>query len=85
MGKISFLAGAGIGYVLGTRAGREQYDKLVAQAERVRRDPRVRQQAQRAQEKAGDLGQMAQDKVSAKMEESSSADGSGVSGSSTHG
>lgn len=30
--KLFFVAGAGIGYVLGTRAGREKYDKMVAKA-----------------------------------------------------
>lgn len=28
--KLRFLLGAGIGYVLGTRAGREQYDRLTS-------------------------------------------------------
>jgi hypothetical protein len=43
-GKILFVAGLGIGYVLGTRAGREQYEKLKAQAARLWNDPRVQKQ-----------------------------------------
>ena len=43
-GKILFLAGLGVGYVLGTRAGREQYEKLKTQAARLWNDPRVQKQ-----------------------------------------
>jgi hypothetical protein len=43
-GKILFLAGLGIGYVLGTRAGREQYEKIKASAARLWGDPRVQKQ-----------------------------------------
>jgi len=43
MSKIAFVIGAGVGYVLGTRAGREQYEKLVAQARDVLADPTVRE------------------------------------------
>jgi uncharacterized membrane protein YgcG len=43
-GKILFVAGLGIGYVLGTRAGREQYERLKAQAARMWNDPRVQKQ-----------------------------------------
>jgi hypothetical protein len=43
-GKILFVAGLGIGYVLGTRAGREQYERLKAQAARLWNDPRVQKQ-----------------------------------------
>lgn len=49
-GKILFVAGLGIGYVLGTRAGREQYEKLKAQAARIWNDPRVQQQVDAVEE-----------------------------------
>ena len=39
--KFLFLVGLGAGYVLGARAGREQYDKLVAQADKLWQSPRV--------------------------------------------
>lgn len=39
--KLMFVAGLGIGYVLGARAGREQYDKLVASANKLWTSPRV--------------------------------------------
>ena len=31
MVSVKFLAGAAVGYVLGTKAGREQYDKIMAE------------------------------------------------------
>lgn len=43
-GKILFLAGLGLGYVLGTRAGREKYEQLKEQALKVWNDPRVQKQ-----------------------------------------
>ena len=43
-GKILLLVGVGIGYVLGTRAGREQYDKMKAAVDKFWHDPRVQKQ-----------------------------------------
>lgn len=43
-GKILFVAGLGLGYVLGTRAGRAKYDELKAAALKVWNDPRVQKQ-----------------------------------------
>ncbi len=43
-GKILFLAGLGLGYVLGTRAGREKYEQLKATAAKLWNDPHVQQQ-----------------------------------------
>jgi hypothetical protein len=43
-GKILFVAGLGLGYVLGTRAGRAKYDELKAVALKVWNDPRVQKQ-----------------------------------------
>jgi len=43
-GKILFVAGLGLGYVLGTRAGREKYDELKTAALKVWNDPRVQKQ-----------------------------------------
>jgi hypothetical protein len=43
-GKILFVAGLGLGYVLGTRAGRERYEQLKANALKVWNDPRVQKQ-----------------------------------------
>ncbi len=43
-GKILFVAGLGLGYVLGTRAGREKYEQLKTAALKVWNDPRVQKQ-----------------------------------------
>lgn len=43
-GKILFVAGLGLGYVLGTRAGREKYDELKTAALKVWNDPRLQKQ-----------------------------------------
>lgn len=43
-GKILFVVGLGVGYVLGTRAGREKYEQLRAAALKVWNDPRVQKQ-----------------------------------------
>jgi hypothetical protein len=34
-GKAMFLAGAAVGYVLGTRAGRERFDQMMAKARQL--------------------------------------------------
>ena len=49
-GKILLVVGLGIGYVLGTRAGREQYDKIKATAQKFWNDPRVQKQVDNAQD-----------------------------------
>ena len=48
--KVMFLIGLGLGYVLGTRAGRERYEQLRASAERLWTNPRVQTQVQRAED-----------------------------------
>jgi len=50
MKKFSLLAAAGAGYVLGARAGRERYEQIRTQAQRLARNPRVQDAAHRAQD-----------------------------------
>lgn len=45
MGKFSFLAGLGVGYVLGTRAGRERFEQIVGKARQVWESPSVQEAA----------------------------------------
>ncbi|MCG7284522.1 YtxH domain-containing protein [Cellulomonas sp. ACRRI] len=40
-GKLAFVLGAGVGYVLGTRAGRAQFEKIKGWASDAWHDPRV--------------------------------------------
>lgn len=61
MGKLMVLAAAGVGYVLGTRAGRERYEQIRVQAQKVWTDPRVQQKKAEAQDLAREKGQQAAD------------------------
>lgn len=49
-GKILLVVGLGIGYVLGTRAGREKYDEMKATVQKFWNDPRVQKRVDDAQE-----------------------------------
>lgn len=66
MAKLGVLVGAGIGYVLGARAGRERYDQIKQLTRRVWRDPRVQKQASHAQAVVGDKASQAQEMVTEK-------------------
>jgi hypothetical protein len=44
-GKVLFITGVGVGYVLGTRAGREKFDRMVAQARKFWESPTVQEAA----------------------------------------
>jgi hypothetical protein len=48
-GKILFATGLAVGYVLGTRAGRERYDEIKAVVGRIWGDPRVQKQVHNAE------------------------------------
>jgi hypothetical protein len=54
-GKLIFIAGVGVGYVLGTRAGREKFDQMVAQARRFWESPTVQEAAGVVQAQANKL------------------------------
>ena len=54
-GKLMFIAGIGVGYVLGTRAGRQKFDQMVAQARRFWESPTVQEAAGVVQEQANRL------------------------------
>lgn len=45
-----FVIGLALGYVLGTRAGRERYEQLKASAERLWTNPSVQAQVTRAED-----------------------------------
>lgn len=53
-GRILLVVGLAVGYVLGTRAGREKYDQMVAQAQKLWNDPRVQKQVKTAEQFAKD-------------------------------
>jgi len=48
MKKLMLLVAAGIGYVLGTRAGRERYEQIKGAVNKVANDPRVQEKTHQA-------------------------------------
>jgi hypothetical protein len=60
-GKILFVVGLGVGYVLGARAGRERYEQIRKAAEDVWNQPKVQEGVQTvkdfAMSRAGDVGE----------------------------
>ena len=63
MGKLQILLGAGVGYVLGARAGRERYDQIEQQARKLWSNPKVQDAAGQAEDAARQAGAQARDKV----------------------
>jgi hypothetical protein len=51
-GKVGLVIGLGVGYVLGTRAGRERYEQIKQQAEKVWNLPPVQNQVVKVQDAA---------------------------------
>lgn len=67
VGKMTFLAGAAAGYVLGTKAGREQYDKIKAAAKQVNENPKVHQVVETVAHKGTEILGEAKDKIGEKV------------------
>lgn len=65
MKKLFLLAIAGVGYVLGARAGRERYDQIASFATKVKNDPRVQDAASQAADTAKANAPVVKDKVTA--------------------
>jgi hypothetical protein len=55
-GKITLLVGGAVGYVLGTRAGRERYEQIKSQAQSLWGNPKVQEKASQAQDLAKEKG-----------------------------
>ena len=53
--RLIFLAGVGVGYILGTRAGRERFDQIATQARRLWQSPSVQEAAGLVQAQANKL------------------------------
>lgn len=66
-GKLMFLGGVAIGFVLGARAGRERYDQLVSTARRMWDHPTVQEAAGVVQAQANRLYSEGKDAVSDKL------------------
>ncbi len=83
MKKLPLLIAAGIGYVLGTRDGRERYEQIRGAALKVRNDPRVQEKAKQAADVAREQAPVIKDKVTegahAAADKVKSTTGSGAS------
>lgn len=65
--RLTFIVGAVVGYVLGARAGRERYEQLRAQAQKLAQNPAVRNTAEAAVLQGRKSAAKAADTVSAKF------------------
>lgn len=63
MKKMSLLVAGGIGYVLGSRAGRERYEQIKGLAVKVKDNPTVQEKAHQAADVAKAQAPVVKDKV----------------------
>ena len=63
MKKLTLLAAAGVGYVLGAKAGRERYEQIMSGVNRFASDPRVRAKASEAGHVIKEQAPVVKDKV----------------------
>ncbi|MGN9758861.1 YtxH domain-containing protein [Streptomyces sp. SD31] len=72
--RLTFVIGVAVGYVLGTRAGRERYEQLKKSARQVAQNPAVRNTAETAAQQgrvfAGKAYHTVTDKVGDRVPES---------------
>lgn len=67
MGKGTFILGIGVGYVLGTRAGRERYEQIKEHASGVWNSPRVQRKVDAAEQTAKSAADAATQKLGERM------------------
>ncbi|MCX4969135.1 YtxH domain-containing protein [Streptomyces sp. NPDC079020] len=65
--RLTFIAGLALGYVLGTRAGRERYEQLKKSARQFAENPAVRNAAESAASSGRDFAGKAYHSVSEKV------------------
>jgi len=75
MKKLTLLIAAGVGYVLGTRAGRERYEQIKRTFLNVKDDPRVQSAAATVAETAKEQAPVVKDKVTSAASSVASAAG----------
>ncbi len=61
--RLPLLIAGGIGYVLGTKAGRERYEQMRGTFNKVKDDPRVQEKAHQAADLAKEKAPVVQDKI----------------------
>ncbi|MFD3513951.1 YtxH domain-containing protein [Streptomyces sp. NPDC058657] len=65
--RLTFVAGLALGYVLGTRAGRERYEQIRKSARRISQNPAVRNTAESAAQSGREFAGKALHTVTEKM------------------
>ncbi|HET6859028.1 MAG TPA: YtxH domain-containing protein [Streptomyces sp.] len=65
--RLTFIAGLALGYVIGTRAGRERYEQLKKSARQISQNPAVRNAAESAAQNGRDIAGKAFHTVSDKV------------------
>jgi hypothetical protein len=61
--RLPLLIAAGVGYVLGTKAGRERYEQIRGTFNKVKDDPRVQEKAHQAADLAKEKAPVVKDKL----------------------
>jgi hypothetical protein len=61
--RLPLLIAGGIGYVMGTKAGRERYDQIRGQFNKVKDDPRVQEKAHQAADLAKEKAPAVKEKL----------------------
>ena len=78
--RLILLAGLGVGYVLGSRTGRQSYEKLKAQAQDLWTDPRVQDTVEKANQSIRDKSPAVADAVQTAADKVNAATGTGATG-----
>jgi hypothetical protein len=74
---LTLVAGAA-GYVLGARAGRERYDQIKEQADRLMNNPQVQKAASDVQDVVAEKAPIVKDKVADKVKKSDDSGSTGI-------
>ena len=73
MKKLMLLTAGAVGYVLGTKAGRERYEQIKAGAVKLKNNPTVQQKAHDAAQAAKEHAPIVKDKVASAAGQAKSA------------
>jgi len=65
--RVTFLAGLAVGFVAGTRAGRERYEQMKKLSRKAVESPAVRKATQAAGQKAAELTKVAKDQAATRV------------------
>lgn len=78
--RLILLAGLGVGFVLGSRTGRQSYEKLKAQAQDLWTDPRVQDTVDKANQSIREKSPVVADAVQTAADKVNAAAGAGSTG-----